>query len=300
MQLTGKRSLRLICGSCEDHSGSALDQVGFHDKIDRLERSLREYHESCVVSLRADFSSAIKILTEEITILKESNIQLLHFLNPTVVQPEPSGSHKPLLPPTESNNPLVVEAGRLSKKKLSAGDGSHVGNSSAQNPKRSYSSAVGSNAAQVQCGIGRAASQSVTSVQSGSRGGNMGSRQQRHGPYITGARTSQASSSISAVQLVKRASVAVSRLSLDVTDRDLEMYLKSTFGSDEDFTIEKMTVRSSNYSCFRVEARFELLEALLDPLNWIEGVRVKKFRFFRFFHSGPPGARRPSTSQSTQ
>ena len=58
-------------------------------------------------------------------------------------------------------------------------------------------------------------------------------------------------------------------------------YLKSTFGADREFKIEEMTVRSGSYCCFRVEADLDLLNSLLDPQNWVEGVTVKKFRFFR-------------------
>lgn len=92
---------------------------------------------------------------------------------------------------------------------------------------------------------------------------------------------------ISAASILKKTSILVGRLDLGVAKEDLTDYLKSTFGDTECFLVEEQKVRSGEYRSFRVEARLDLLEKLLCPTNWPEGVLIKKFRFFRGGTTGP-------------
>lgn len=97
---------------------------------------------------------------------------------------------------------------------------------------------------------------------------------------IMGSRKLQ-SSTISAANIPKKTSVFVSKLDRQVTADDLHLYLKSTFGNDQDFVVEEQKVRTGEYRAFRVRAGLELLSDLLSSSNWPEGVLIKKFHFFR-------------------
>lgn len=286
MQLTGGRTLKLICRSCDQPGGSALSQGSFQLEIGRLEESLKDHYGSLVSSLQAEFSAAIRGVVELVTHLRESNIQLVHFLNPSISGNCASGVGGSAVPLVEMKDSLVVDAGDPSEGRPAEDGAPLPGVSETGAGGVSYSSVVASDTNRKRNSIGRAGSRDASAVLGAGRGiaGAARARQHQRNSYIVGAKTSQASA-ISAAKLVKKTSIAVSRLSLETTVSDLEVYLRSTFGVGEEFTIEKMTVRSNNYTCFRIETRLELLESLLDPQNWPEGSRVKRFRFFRSSHS---------------
>lgn len=84
-----------------------------------------------------------------------------------------------------------------------------------------------------------------------------------------------------AAKILKKTSIFVSRLDINVTSQDLLDYMKGTFGSNENFVIEEQNVRSGDYRSYRVELRVELLDDVLSPSKWPENILLKKFRFFR-------------------
>lgn len=83
-----------------------------------------------------------------------------------------------------------------------------------------------------------------------------------------------------AAKLYPKTLIQVRKLNEHVTEDDLKDYLECTFGKTEKFKIEKLTVKSGDYVSFKVEARADLLDKLLDPSNWPEEVEVKQF--FRY------------------
>lgn len=90
-------------------------------------------------------------------------------------------------------------------------------------------------------------------------------------------------SRVSAAVIIPKTSIYVGKLSLDTTADDLTEYLMSHF-SDQNFVVEKLQVKSNQYSSYRVEMGAELLQTVLDPTLWPESVIVKRFRFFRGKH----------------
>lgn len=88
-------------------------------------------------------------------------------------------------------------------------------------------------------------------------------------------------SAIKAAIIQKQTSIYVGNMSVDVSEKNLEDYLKNIFGEDEKFVIKRLKVHSGEYNAFRVDARFELLDQLLDPNIWIDKITVKKFEFFQ-------------------
>lgn len=96
---------------------------------------------------------------------------------------------------------------------------------------------------------------------------------------IVGTRKME-NSKLSAAVIAPKTSVFVGRLSLDSTEDAVKEYLESSF-PDQQFAAEKLQVRSGQYHSYRIEMGADLLEAVLNPSLWPEGVIVKKYRFFR-------------------
>lgn len=94
MQLAGKRCLRFICGACDETDNSAGGQNDIQQRMIQLESYLKSFYESSISSLRTHFSSVVGDLTEQIVLLRESNIQLIHFLNPGIGGSHPSESEE--------------------------------------------------------------------------------------------------------------------------------------------------------------------------------------------------------------
>lgn len=88
-------------------------------------------------------------------------------------------------------------------------------------------------------------------------------------------------SKIQAAVVRKKTSIYVGRLATHITADDVRDYLVDLYGSDYDFKVEQLTVKSGDYNSFKVETYVELLTALFDPKNWTQGVVIKKFRFFQ-------------------
>lgn len=83
MQLTGKRTLRLICCRCDEAKKAVLSHEEFEYRVRDLEKSLEGCYRAGFASLRAEFSLTVNSLTEQVGMLKESNIQLIHLLSPS-------------------------------------------------------------------------------------------------------------------------------------------------------------------------------------------------------------------------
>lgn len=60
------------------------------------------------------------------------------------------------------------------------------------------------------------------------------------------------------------------KVSIHVRKLGFLQYLKETFGSNAIFIIEKINVRSGDYTSFKIDSREELLEKLLDSSSWPE------------------------------
>lgn len=90
----------------------------------------------------------------------------------------------------------------------------------------------------------------------------------------------QSNSKLVAAVINKKSSVQVKLLANEVTESDLLEHLQDNFGN-ETFTIEKLKVQSGDYASFRVEAREDISNQLLNPDLWPEGIIVNKFTFFR-------------------
>lgn len=87
-------------------------------------------------------------------------------------------------------------------------------------------------------------------------------------------------SKIKAAVITPKASVCVGHLSLDVNEDDIRDHLLTLF-PNENFTFEKLQVKSGQYNSFRIEMKIDLVEKILDPSLWPQKVVVKRFRFFR-------------------
>lgn len=271
MQLATRRTLKYMCMNCDGAGVTTSVQQKQIDVLSKLEQNLRNYFDNCLSSLGTTLSARLDHLTGQVDMLKRSNIQPVHLTLP-------SASADPACPP-----PLLPEiGGRQDSSYPRDGTsteehqqlGRHISLPSGSKSVRH--SAPHSDSRGVPSGAVTDDTSPRTRVVNGRR-----TRSQA----VIGVKCPEASTALRAAPVIRRTSVAVSRLSLQITERDLEAYLKSTFGTDKNFKIEKMTVRSGDYGCFRVETDAELLHCLLDPQNWIEGVSVRKFRFFPKFNS---------------
>lgn len=268
MQLTGGRTLKLSCSLCVK-TGPGITSDVILDNITELMDRRFDFH---CAALKVDFANRMEGLTEQINILRETNIQLIHLVSPRVhvnVEPKRVPEVLNLNSVGISSRPDAVAADQA---------GPTVINPSS---RTSISRKSGSQFDVHEPGGNSRAKSDVTTGNSGANAeeGSVG-RHRRTYSAVVGVKN-PATTCIQAAPRIKKTSVAVSRLALEVTEDNLAAYLKKTFGADEEFMIEKMVVRSGTYNCFRVEARLELLGVLLDPNNWTEGVAVRKFRFFR-------------------
>ena len=104
-------------------------------------------------------------------------------------------------------------------------------------------------------------------------------------------------STIKAAITQKQTAIYVGNLSVTVTEKDLTEYLAGIFSIEEKFIVKKLKVYSGEYNAFRVDARLELEERLLNPDIWISGVTVKKFEFL---HSSGQLASKLQNKPSTE
>lgn len=96
MQLTGKRRLRLICHVCDGRNDPCLDREALSSEFTCLEKSIKDHYVSCIEALKADFLSELKGLREQVAFLSESNIQLIHLINPSPGQVSAAKTNKPV------------------------------------------------------------------------------------------------------------------------------------------------------------------------------------------------------------
>ena len=83
------------------------------------------------------------------------------------------------------------------------------------------------------------------------------------------------------VASIPQTSLFVSKISLEVNETDLLEYLNKNFGPNEKFKVEKVAVKSEEYNAYKITARKELEDNLLNANNWPENISINKFTFFR-------------------
>lgn len=268
MQLTGRRTLKYTCGSCCSQGNPMLAQAMFDQRMHGMEKLITDLFNTCLSSMKADFGARMGELYDQVNMLKESNIQLVHLMMPQ-----------------------SLDSGEMSSRPGSSGGRGQqvrIVDKMVQHPKSSNNSSVSPPASQ------QTESGSVSSVPNISRR-NVSSSVNTHAsssapvdhrqrvnrrPAVVGSRKPDGSKLVAA-DVQKRTSIFVSRIDKQVSAGDLQDYLRSTFGPAENFLIEEQTVRSGDYRSYRVQARLDLLKQLLEPSNWPENVLVKRFRFFR-------------------
>lgn len=109
MQLSGRRNLKFDCSSCCSSSGSVLTSGELDSKLRQMEHSLKGYFGSCMDLLTSELVSRIAELNESFTMLKETNIQLIHFCAPSLGPKKPnmpSGGRDPIRCLGESANTI--------------------------------------------------------------------------------------------------------------------------------------------------------------------------------------------------
>lgn len=291
-----KRSIIYHCCGCSVLQNPLYDLEGLKSSlVDHFKQELATFSDSLLNRMIEEVDTRNRLVLTELSNLKETNVDLLKFVDSSGFRIEPP---KPLNTPashTSANSTrAIVNTNQASANNAGSNFTPVVTTAGFQ---RLPSSAGPSSR-------GRQPDSDLHSVPSAQhitgRQISGGSRRSINPPrvnvntHVVGSREVGADG-ISAAILQKRTSVLVGRLDKNVSASDLRTYLLSTFGTSEEFVIEEQTVKSGEYRSFRVEAKLDSLGSLMTPSNWPVGVIVKKFRFFR---SRPPGARL-STSQPT-
>lgn len=278
------KSITYLCAKCQPCQ-SDLRPAELDDTILKL---IKQQFASFAVSLMADISleleSKISTVQSEVSVLKDSNIDLIKlFTNqkPSLLKPASSAA---LL--DGSKAPPV----RRQRSESSASDSLPVACQPPSetlltlppqgNSLRTHVSGDGNPRLQKSVPPKSVPPKSVPAKSNSRVVGSAGGLAGNGHSFVIGSRKLN-NSKITAANVHKKTSVFVSRLDRSVSTDDLHEYLKSTFGVSESFKVEEQTVKSGDYRSYRVEARLDLLDNLLDPSHWPENVYVKKFRFFR-------------------
>lgn len=250
MQLTGRRTLKFICGSCCSPEHPLNAQEVFQQRMQDMEKTITDFFGACLSSLRTDYNARLDELKDQVNMLKETNIQLVHLMMPQ-----------------------SLNSGKTSS---CPGSSSDMGRSvCVVNGGAPQNGSVGATPAAPQSVVTQANTRVVPN--------SLPDHQRRRvggGPSVVGSRKPDGSKLVAA-NVQKKTSIFVSRVDRQVSADDLQDYMKLTFGPAEVFLIEEQNVRSGDYRSYRVQARLDLLERLLEPSSWPENVLVKKFRFFR-------------------
>lgn len=274
-----KRRIIFYCDKCielqqDRHQAVDMDvnpMSGFKEVLDLCISDFREEFKELLSSFKCsltdDIYSRVDQLSLSITDLKDSNIDMVRLFsgfNSGIVDPPIRNS----LPTVRSQSSLATTSENI------VFSGANLGTVHDMNTSVSVSDG-GSKMDQIlPVNVGPPTGlRPATGTKPAT-----GSIEKRVGPVIVGSRKG---CKISAAVVPRKRSVFVSRLSLEVDALALEEHLKSTFGPDNFYMVEKQTVRSGDYAGFRVETTVDLADQMLDASKWPEGVAVKKFRFFR-------------------
>jgi hypothetical protein len=120
-------------------------------------------------------------------------------------------------------------------------------------------------------------------------------------PIVGSRKTDNLSCKIVAASRSPKTAIQVRNLDEHCTKEELLEYLESTFGRNEKFTLDKLNVKSGDYSSYKVVAGEHLNDKLLDPNNWPEMIEVRPFRqTFRFSSKRPSPRGYHQRSQHSQ
>lgn len=289
------KSLTYLCSGCQP----SRTDFRFAELRDSLLKLMRQQFDTFATSLTADISlqleSKISGLQAEVSVLRESNIDLIKLLTnqnlllqrPVSCNALPGTSQAQSVTrqksPTGSTGNLSVPLQRSGRSMSGSQRPPQPPNSSTSNPQSRTDSQYTGAASSGSSGLPKtvplkSSHQGVGSAAGSVQGGS--ARWKRHSTFVVGC-AKQVNSKVTAANIQRKTSVFVSRLDRTVSTDDLHEYLRSTFGADETFKLEEQTVKSGDYRSYRVEASLDLLDRLLDPAYWPENVYIKKFRFFR-------------------
>lgn len=275
-----RRIISYICTNCQS-SGKALSNIkcGSSVPVDlgalksdlsaALQKDLASAMDSLLTRLSDDLSHRLDSISAAVTDLRDSNVDLVKLLT--------GPSHQPTLPHTPSLLTLPDASSLLDLNQPKQASTSNI------TTRKSLSITNSGAKTQPSPVSGGGKTQNVHKqpvpvkglVTNTSRSSTNGRTR-----MLAGSRK-DCTSKISGIIVPKKGSIFVSRLAVTVSEDDLSDYLTSAFGPAEKFFIEKQVVRSGDYNSFRVEARADLVEKLLDPEVWPVNVMVGKFRFYR-------------------
>lgn len=278
------RSIIFLCCDCRAKRDFRCDQTEMKElMLECFRNELASFSQNFSDRIVAEFEARLGLVSGEVTILRESNIELVNLLTNQPCQlypkqcssissmPSCGGSDAELSKRTSSRNAKSTLPGKPSNPLKSLAPSANT--LSAGAPK---STTVLSPDTDM-----RKPTQPLSSPLPRSVAPDAMSSSRRYAnAAVVGSRKLQ-NSKITAACIRRRTSIFVGRLDNQVTSEDLDLYLRSTFGKDLDYKIEEQTVRTRDYKAYRVEADLELIDELLSPSNWPENVLIKKFRFFR-------------------
>lgn len=279
--LLQKRTIIFLCPKCRPLHDGFLDLASMRDSIiEQVKLEVGLLTETLRSSIIADVRSSIGSLTNEVSILKESNkdlIQLFTTGGQFADRSLQSVFKTPLVTPasSESNDFVCLDAQRSA---------AHKGQP--QSPTVPTCKTSTSQLASTDASLSGTSGSPPESANANVRPGNTNTGVQsssttRIRPMpIVGSRKDP-NLRIVAANIQRKSSVFVSRLDGRVSAEDLLDYLHSTFDPHESFRVEEQPVKSGDYRSFRVEARVDLLDRLLCAANWPQNVFVKRFRFFQ-------------------
>lgn len=278
--LLQKRTIIYLCPKCRPLHDVFLDLATMRDSIiEQVKLEVGLLTDTLRSGIIADVRSSIGSLANEVSILKESNKDLIQLFTggQSAGRSLQSVFKTPLGTPasSESNDFVCMDTQRSA---------AHKGQPqplTVPTCKKS-SSSLASTGASLSGTSGSPPESANANVHSGNTNtGVQSSSTTRIRPTpIVGSRKDP-NLRIVAANIQRKSSVFVSRLDGRVSAEDLLVYLHSTFDPHECFRIEEQPVKSGDYRSFRVEARVDLLDRLLCAANWPENVFVKRFRFFQ-------------------
>lgn len=276
-----KRSISFFCSDCQSLQSNSSTLSDLQCAIGVVvKEELSTLLDSIVKIISADLRSKLDLIHNEVLDLKQLNLDLTKSLTegqktpPSVHRGDEGATSAGLShssSPTMSTHTLVnKQQSFISSQNPGQSVGVPSGGLLQPDPRRHVQ--------QTSASSGGSSRPPRSSLQPASASVH-GPAQLQYSPVMGSRKLSN--SKVAAAKIVKKTSIYVGRLDMQVSKDDLLSYLRSTFGDDESFTLQEQKVRSGDYRSFRVEARLDLLDKLLCASNWPEDILVKKFRFFR-------------------
>lgn len=274
-----------LCPSCRPLA-FASQQVPNDSFLEHLKVELDSLARTLSEAIITKFESETNDIKNQITTLKDSNVDLVRLLTALRYRPPPNVSTEVGYAMTDAAD----DQGRNQREELSLHSKHHdllPGLSSLPTAKQ-LDKVANQSRTSSRTPVSHPEKPSATDKtlpQKAERQGSLRSVSQASNSYnnqrpIIGSNKSGGAKLVAA-KIQKKTSIFVSRLDLNVTSQDLLDYMKGTFGGNENFVIEEQSVRSGDYKSYRVELRVELLDDVLSPSKWPENILLKKFRFFR-------------------